>query len=870
MVDADSILLLRTLILADVSATGLTEAGERDSERIGRKLYFAGEHPEDPEEYLGTKGVESDAHYPSIWTWPELESFRVRHGCWLAAFHQGMLGHPKVKPTKMIVTSGFLWERLHHLKVPKGELWSPKDACTLEDRIADSSSWSQWAPQLVEFIKDSLVDWAKGPVHAERQDQERKVRLEHVLAVQGRVGCISHSQCMRSLSSKAAEQFRQHCLAGHRPWRADCAACLDAMAFTKPHRRLARSRVCTLSFDVSGPHKSIGAEDQDTAKPKYFMVGCYTFPVFDDTSIKPKDAPPEGKIPDEDEAEAILRDHEPEGSPAPAQEWEIPEVDEPKGVVSEHDKAQARDEKAKWDAIIAGCKENRHQVVEIPLIEILPAKTTKAILGALNRFYAKLRAWGLPIYRLHSDCAREYTSDSIKQWAAYRGMYKTTTIPEHPAGNGRTERLVRKVKIAVRALLHSSGAPPKLWPHAARFAVEGMQRQALARLGHEVKELVPFHTLVRFRARTWRDSTWGSRSAEGRVVAPSTDVSKGYIVRVMDGETPRLYATTLMYQGFRPVIPDHEIDVKDQEAPQVFPTNVEMGRPVPKGYDEIPLLPEVVNEARDRLADRETGSGRTRIAGKQHVQSSPCPREQPAQHVQSSPCPREQPVQHVQSSPCPREQPAQHVQTSPFPREHPVQHVQPSHCPREHPVQHLQSSSLSRESSTPEHPSSHMAGEQVGTPIREGDSSRQGVIPLSGDKTGGASSVRAIGQVASPWSEMSTQELDTHAMLLSKVPYSPQTAERMVACFKEFQRRSRCNEVQSEGIGHDILRFGIMQGCGGEIVVSSLGDRWPGCRQLMHVCTETLGRLAVCHGAALVKCQGVSQVLLQKAVISPQ
>ena len=441
--DADSILLLRTLILADVSATGLTEAGERDSERLGRKLYFAGEHPEDPEEYLGTKGVESNAHYPSIWTWPELESFRVRHGCWLAAFHQGMLGHPKVKPTKMIVTSGFLWARLHHLKVPKGELWSPKDACTLEDRIADSSSWSQWAPQLVEFIKDSLVDWAKGPGHAERQDQERKVRLEHVLAVQGRVGCISDSQCMRSLSSKAAEQFRQHCLAGHRPWRADCAACLDAMAFTKPHRRLARSRVCTLSFDVSGPHKSIGAEDQDTAKPKYFMVGCYTFPVFDDTSIKPKDAPPQMKIPDEDEAEAILRDHEPEGSPAPAQEWEIPEVDEPKGVVSEHDKAQARDEKAKWDAIIAGCKENRHQVVEIPLIEILPAKTTKAILGALNRFYAKLRAWGLPIYRLHSDCAREYTSDSIKQRAAYRGMYKTTTRSTQLVTAGRKGWWVR-------------------------------------------------------------------------------------------------------------------------------------------------------------------------------------------------------------------------------------------------------------------------------------------------------------------------------------------------------------------------------------------------------------------------------------------
>ena len=62
----------------------------------------------------------------------------------------------------------------------------------------------------------------------------------------------------------------------------------------------------------------------------------------------------------------------------------------------------------------------------------------------------------------------------------------------------------------------------------------------------------------------------------------------------------------------------------------------------------------------------------------------------------------------------------------------------------------------------------------------------------------------------------------------------------MVACFKEFQRRYRCNEVQPQGVGHGILRFGIMKGCGGEIAVSSLGDRWPGCMQLMHVCIEAL------------------------------
>ena len=97
---------------------------------------------------------------------------------------------------------------------------------------------------------------------------------------------------LRGLKKKDMESFRQHCLAGHRPWRADCTACLDSMAYTRPHRRMQRSRACTLSIDISCPHRATDAEDQEVSKPKFLIVGAYTFPIFgqkDEAAIE--DAP---------------------------------------------------------------------------------------------------------------------------------------------------------------------------------------------------------------------------------------------------------------------------------------------------------------------------------------------------------------------------------------------------------------------------------------------------------------------------------------------------------------------------------------------------------------------------------------------------
>ena len=398
LVDGDSILFLRTLLLAEVAAVGLRERAyraEKEGDCKSQRLYFAAEHPDDPEEFLPGSVVEGCGGarlqgYPTVWIWEEVKQFAERHGLKVAAFHQGLLGHPKVMPSRMLVSSGKLWENLHNLKVPKHGLWKPKEASLVRDRIAQSGSWSQWAPQLVEFIKDSLRDWSKGDDHLDQDNHERVGKLEHLLVANGLMRTTQAADALRGLSAKGIDQFRKHCLARHRPWRSDCAACLDAMAFSKPHRHLARSRVCSLSFDVSGPHRAADAEDQDIAKPKYFIVGCYNFPVFD---LGEEGANEEGVFPGEAEGVELLRE-ELAGvvgdSPPSEDQWDHPESPDVVEPVPDEDKCRALEDNKRWETIAASCKEVTHRIVEIPLVEIIPSKNSKSILSALNRFYARL------------------------------------------------------------------------------------------------------------------------------------------------------------------------------------------------------------------------------------------------------------------------------------------------------------------------------------------------------------------------------------------------------------------------------------------------------------------------------------------------
>ena len=602
-VDGDTVLALRLLILADVCAEGLKAKHRQDKSQLEQKLFFGFEHPEDPEEFLQPP---AKGGWPSIWTWKEVRDFIARHRLFEASFHQGLLGHCKVKPTRMMLSSGHLWERLHMLKVPKGALWKPTESKWLRQRIRDSSAWAAWAPQLVDYIQQSMREWQKGVAHTEHEDAKRQFRLKQLMILEEGSDEFVPNCCVRRLKGQDMEQFRQHCLNGHRPWRSDCKACLDAMSFTRPHRRLQKSRACCLSIDISGPFWVEKAEDYEVAKPKYMLVGAYTFPVF--TSGKLVKEPPAAAIPTLDEAALLEQEGEVDARAAPevdrgshespdpldeAAKYELHEEVPHARALTAAERKRLEAENKKWEGIMASCKDKDYELVEIPFAVVLPTKSTHAIIGGLNRFYAKLRSLGLPVYRLHSDCAQEFTHPLLRQWANHRSIHVTTTMPESKASNGRAERLIGRLKQQVRALLSHHQLPPSYWPHALRHAAESMQRSSLARLGHVVHPVAPFNSLVRFRSRSWRNTAWGTRATEGRLMAPCHDISRGYVIRVLDKDVVRYYATTLIYRDFQVPESPPDLEATDGLASELRAPRTEVGWPPPVGAGDVQVLDPV-------------------------------------------------------------------------------------------------------------------------------------------------------------------------------------------------------------------------------------------------------------------------------------
>ena len=661
-VDCDSLLALRLMILADVCSEGLKVSSRRHPAREEQKLFFGFEHPEDPAEFLQPP---EKGEWPSIWTWVEVRDFVARHNLFEACFHQGLLEHCKVKPTRMMLSSGHLWERLHMLKVPRGGLWKPTESAWLRQRIKDSSAWATWAPQLVDYIKQSMHEWKKGVQHAAYEDAKRQFRLQQLTTAEGEPSEGNPVCCVRKLKGSEMEQFRRHCLAGHRPWRADCKACLDAMSFSRPHRRMQKSRACSLSIDVSGPFKVDKAEDYEVNKPKYMLVGAYTFPVF--ASLEGKTEPLEAKIPTPEEASELLRDGEVDARPASAADQgrhapsdpmskdrgsheplghchapsdpipgdrgsheplgqchdehlcDLHEEVSPIRDLTSTEKKRLEAENKRWEGIISSCKDTGYELVEVPFAAVLPSKSTQAIIGGLNRFYSKLRSLGLPVYRLHSDCAQEFTHPSLRQWANHRGIHVTTTMPESKASNGRAERLIGRLKQQARALLSHHQLAAAFWPHALRYSIEVMQRSSLAKLGHPTQPVAPFYSLVKFRSRSWRNTAWGTRVTEGRLMTPCHDISKGYVIRVVDKEIVRFYATTLIYKDFQAPEPPPDLTASETLAHELHTPRSDVGWPPPVHAGDIQVQdPLSADEAplREPYSDDPPPVARRRITSK--------------------------------------------------------------------------------------------------------------------------------------------------------------------------------------------------------------------------------------------------------------
>eukprot|EP00435_Cladocopium_sp_Y103_P030555 s975_g7.t1 len=341
-----------------------------------------------------------------------------------------------------------------------------------------------------------------------------------------------NSRRVKALGPVALEQWRRHFLNDHMPARRDCAHCVRAQARSKPHRRIQHPDAYTLSMDLSGKLSPGG--DQLQADVRYLLVGVYTYPMNrNGQSLVPVPGQP---TPDEDQ-------------PLPGLDADLSEDDmdheAPADVLLEEDDAAPMDDESPATKRAKSMNETWLKMVEeatdvavrqLTVVQPVKSRNVKHLLPALARVYSRLRALGLPVYRVHSDRAREFSSAEVQSWATERSILTTMTSGSSFKANGRVEGEMNVIKKSIQTLISSGVAKLNQWPLAARHIGERRLRRQLHQLGWPVGRLLRFGATAFALRKSWQEryAPWREVREEVTILGPdiySSLTSTGYFVQ---------------------------------------------------------------------------------------------------------------------------------------------------------------------------------------------------------------------------------------------------------------------------------------------------------------------------------------------------
>ena len=533
---------------------------------------FILEQPRDPAEY---RSDTDKRQYMSMFRTDEWRRFQEKFKFHKVDFDQGRMGHERCKPTTLFTSMTSLTE-LHGLHGPPKSPPEDLRGQPLERRIERSKMWATWAPGLKLAIataikqqlqvlecKDatnglSVYGVAPQAKHyppqqkddgPQRRNKPSSVQSHEPFSVQSRAGrrydtgdevppgdhdSRPSQPKVQALSAVALEQWRRHFLNDHMPARRDCVQCVRAQARSKPHKRVQHAEAFTLSVDLSG--KLSPGDDQGVKGCRYILVGCYTMPVTrDKASIIP--------VPG--------REHEEEDKPLPGLDEEVEEVtmedageDQP---LPEEDELMEDAEERNVEAAKSMC-ETWHKLVEeatnvavkqITFVEPVRSRAVKHVLPALGRIYCRLRSLGLPLYRLHSDRAREFCSEQVRSWTLARDVVTTMTPGSSYKANGRVESEMNMVKKSIRTLISAQLGTLTQWPLIARHIGERRLRAQLQLLGWPVGRLLKFGATAFALRKSWqaRYAPWREVREEVTILGPDMNSSltnTGYLVQSKD------------------------------------------------------------------------------------------------------------------------------------------------------------------------------------------------------------------------------------------------------------------------------------------------------------------------------------------------
>ena len=89
----------------------------------------------------------------------------------------------------------------------------------------------------------------------------------------------------------------------------------------------------------------------------------------------------------------------------------------------------------------------KEKVAELQDVEVrnltfavpMQSRHFREVVRAVQEVYMRLRTLELPVLRLHSDRAREFTGVKLRDWCTQRDILQTSTAGDESAGNGRCE-----------------------------------------------------------------------------------------------------------------------------------------------------------------------------------------------------------------------------------------------------------------------------------------------------------------------------------------------------------------------------------------------------------------------------------------------
>ena len=192
-------------------------------------------------------------------------------------------------------------------------------------------------------------------------------------------------------------------------------------------------------------------------------------------------------------------------------------------------------ENQRWLEEISGLQDVR--VCNLTLALPLKSRHANDIIEVTSLMYGRLRSLGLPLHRVHTDRAREFTSRQFSSWLRQRDVVHTTTGGDEHQGCARAEGEINVLKGRTRLLMDTAKADLHLWPLALRHAAEHRFREQLASLGVRLPKLIPFGSQGMARFKRWHHvkdkDVWQHPMQKVTIYGPAYDMSptsNGYYV----------------------------------------------------------------------------------------------------------------------------------------------------------------------------------------------------------------------------------------------------------------------------------------------------------------------------------------------------